>query len=86
MIKTVLFIISLSIAFSQTPDERGYIVKVGDDLPEFLMDFPDGSQINSKDLLGNVTCYNLLQAGAQYAEKKCLILKKKFGKYIKMLV
>ena len=51
MIKTVLFIISLSIAFSQTPDERGYIVKVGDDLPEFLMDFPDGSQINSKDLL-----------------------------------
>ena len=55
MIKTVLFIISVSIAFSQIPDERGYIVKVGDDLPEFVMDFPDGSQINSKDLLGNVT-------------------------------
>ena len=55
MIKTALFIISISIIFSQTPDERGYIVKVGDKLPEFIMDFPDGSQLNSQDLKGKVT-------------------------------
>ena len=55
MIKTALFIISISIIFSQTPDERGYIVKVGDKLPEFIMDFPDGSQLNSQDLKGKIT-------------------------------
>ena len=55
MIKIALFIISISIIFSQTPDERGYIVKVGDKLPEFIMDFPDGSQLNSQDLKGKVT-------------------------------
>ena len=55
MIKIVLFLTSLSSLFAQIPDERGYIVKVGDKLPEFIMDFPDGSQINSKDLKGNVT-------------------------------
>ena len=55
MIKIALFIISISIIFSQTPDERGYIVKVGDKLPEFIMDFPDGSQLNSQDLKGKIT-------------------------------
>lgn len=55
MIKIASFIISISIIFSQTPDERGYIVKVGDKLPEFIMDFPDGSQLNSQDLKGKVT-------------------------------
>jgi len=55
MIKIALFIISISIIFPQTPDERGYIVKVGDKLPEFIMDFPDGSQLNSQDLKGKVT-------------------------------
>ena len=55
MIKVVLFLTSLSTLFAQIPDERGYIVKVGDKLPEFIMDFPDGSQINSKDFKGNVT-------------------------------
>ena len=55
MINIASFIISISIIFSQTPDERGYIVKVGDKLPEFIMDFPDGSQLNSQDLKGKVT-------------------------------
>jgi len=55
MIKTVLLFINLTLAIAQIPDDRGYIIKVGDNLPEFVMDFPDGSQINSIDLLGNVT-------------------------------
>ena len=55
MIKTVLLFINLTLAIAQIPDDRGYIIKVGDNLPEFVMDFPDGSQINSVDLLGNVT-------------------------------
>ena len=83
MIKTVLLLINLTLAIAQTPDERGYIIKVGDNLPEFVMDFPDGSQINSVDLM--LPCCNLQQAGVLYAEKRCLILKKRFGKYIKIL-
>ena len=50
-----LLLIFVSYLFSLTPDERGYIVKVGDKLPEFIMEFPDGSQINSADLIGNIT-------------------------------
>ena len=38
MIKRLLLV--LTIAFSQTPDERGYIVYVGDDSPDFVLDFP----------------------------------------------
>jgi peroxiredoxin len=50
-----LLLIFVSYLFSLTPDERGYIVKVGDKLPEFIMKFPDGSLINSADLIGNIT-------------------------------
>ena len=50
-----LLLIFVSYLFSLTPDERGYIVKVGDKLPEFIMEFPYGSQINIADLIGNIT-------------------------------
>ena len=50
-----LLLIFVSYLFSLTPDERGYIVRVGDKLPEFIMEFPDGSQIKSADLIGNIT-------------------------------
>ena len=55
MKKIALLLIFVSYLFSLTPDERGYIVKVGDKLPEFIMEFPDGSQIKSADLIGNIT-------------------------------
>ncbi len=56
MIKQLLFfLLSLTIAFSQTPDDRGYIVNVGDDSPSFVLDFPDGSQTSLADLKGQVT-------------------------------
>ena len=54
MKKTVLLLLCISFLFSSSPDERGYIVKIGDKIPEFIMEFPDESLINSKDLLGNV--------------------------------
>ena len=55
MKKIALLLIFVSYLFSLTPDERGYIVRVGDKLPEFIMEFPDGSQIKSADLIGNIT-------------------------------
>ena len=55
IIKNILFILFVSTLFSQVPDERGYIVEVGDIVPEFIMKFPDGSQITSSELKGKVT-------------------------------
>ena len=54
MKKTVLLLLCISFLFSSSPDERGYIVKIGDKIPEFIMEFPDESLTNSKDLSGNV--------------------------------
>ena len=51
----LFFLLSLTIAFSQTPDNRGYIVSVGDDSPNFVLNFPNGTQISLADLEGQVT-------------------------------
>ena len=51
----LFFLLSLTIAFSKTPDDRGYIVYVGDDSPNFVLHFPDGSQTSLEDLNGQVT-------------------------------
>ncbi|MBK3517886.1 peroxiredoxin family protein [Carboxylicivirga marina] len=46
-------LISLSV-FAQTPDERGYIVKIGDPAPDFEMTLTDGSIVKLSDLRGSV--------------------------------
>ena len=51
----LFFLLSLTIALSQTPDNRGYIVSVGDDSPNFVLDFPNGTQTSLADLNGQVT-------------------------------
>ena len=51
----LFFLLSLTIAFSQTLDNRGYIVSVGDDSPNFVLNFPNGTQISLADLKGQVT-------------------------------
>jgi len=51
----LFFLLSLTIALSQTPDNRGYIVSVGDDSPNFVLNFPNGTQISLADLKGQVT-------------------------------
>lgn len=69
----LLFLLALTIAFSQTPDDRGYIVYVGDDSPNFVLNFPNGTQISLADLEGQVTMLQFTAAGATYAGKKCPI-------------
>ena len=41
-------------AFNQTVDERGYIVKVGQTVPDFKIKFQDGKVMDIKDLRGKV--------------------------------
>ena len=81
-----LLLIFVSYLFSLTPDERGYIVKVGDKLPEFIMEFPDGSQINSADLIGNITMLQFTASWCSVCREEMPHIEKKFGKYIKELV
>ena len=59
----IFFLVCIAIALNQTPDDRGYIVNVAEKSPEFILDFPDGSQISLKDLKGQVT---LLQFTASW--------------------
>ena len=51
----IFFLVCIAIALNQTPDDRGYIVYVGDDSPNFVLNFPDGSQTSLADLKGQVT-------------------------------
>ena len=39
---------------AQTPDERGYLVRTGQDVPEITLKLTDGKNINIKDLRGKV--------------------------------
>ena len=59
----IFFFVCIAIAFNQTPDDRGYIVNIAEKSPDFILDFPDGSQISLKDLKGQVT---LLQFTASW--------------------
>ena len=59
----IFFLVCIAIALNQTPDDRGYIVNVAEKSPDFILDFPDGSQISLKDLKGQVT---LLQFTASW--------------------
>ena len=51
----IFFLVCIAIALNQTPDDRGYIVYVGDDSPNFVLNFPDRSQTSLADLKGQVT-------------------------------
>jgi len=59
----ILFIVCIAFAFNQTPDDRGYIVNVSENSPDFILSFPDGSQTSLTKLKGQVT---LLQFTASW--------------------
>ena len=53
--RSILFSLFLiSIIHPQAPDERGYIVKIGDPCPDFKLEFADGSYTTVKELQGKV--------------------------------
>ena len=81
----LFFLLSLTIAFSQTPDDRGYIVNVGDDSPSFVLDFPDGSQTSLADLKGQVTMLQFTASWCQVCREEMPQIEKKIWKVYKNL-
>lgn len=66
MHRILLLVISIALSvltFSQTKNDRGYIVKVGDPMPELHMTLTDGTKLSPKDLEGKVV---LLQFTASW--------------------
>jgi peroxiredoxin len=57
MMKFKILILSLflsSFCYSQTIDDRGYLVKVGDKAPEFSLKLTDGKTVSLKNFRGKV--------------------------------
>lgn len=55
--RTFVFSLFIMIGFSltgQTPDSRGYLVKIGDPVPEITLKLTDGKVITTNDLKGKV--------------------------------
>jgi peroxiredoxin len=86
MIKQLLFfLLSLTIAFSQAVNDRGYIVYVGDDSPNFVLNFPDGSQTSLADLKGQVTMLQFTASWCQVCREEMPQIEKKIWKVYKNL-
>ncbi len=52
---SLIFLLLICFCFiAQNESNRGYIVKVGDDLPDLVLDMNDGSVLTNQDLKGKV--------------------------------
>ena len=63
-----------------TPDNAGYIVKVGDMAPDFEMELTDGQKVKLSDLRGKVVMLQFLSLiHISEPTRPCLLLKKISG-------
>ena len=72
----IVLIILLSFLNAVEPDERGYIVKVGDESPDFKMQLIDGNTITKKDLIGKVAVLQFTASWCSVCRKEMPHLEK----------
>jgi len=72
----IVLIIFLSFLNAVEPDERGYIVKVGDESPDFKMQLIDGKTITKKDLKGKVVVLQFTASWCSVCRKEMPHLEK----------
>ena len=72
----IVLIIFLSFLNAVEPDERGYIVKVGDESPDFKMQLIDGKTITKKDLNGKVVVLQFTASWCSVCRKEMPHLEK----------
>ena len=66
------------------PDERGYIVKVGDESPDFKMQLIDGNTITKKDLIGKVAVLQFTASWCSVCRKEMPHLEKEVWQKFKV--
>ena len=63
-----------------TPDDAGYIVKVGDMAPDFEMELTNGQKVKLSDLRGKVVMLQFTASWCGVCRKEMLLSKRIFGK------
>jgi len=71
----LIFVLSAFVLGIQ-PDDRGYIVKVGDDIPDFSLQFIDGTILSSSDLKGKVIILQFTASWCSVCRKEMPYLEK----------
>ncbi len=69
-------IIFLSFLNAVEPEDRGYIVKVGDDCPDFTLQMVDGTSISKKDLKGKIAVLQFTASWCSVCRKETPHLEK----------
>ncbi len=69
-------IIFLSFLNAVEPEDRGYIVKVGDDCPDFTLQMVDGTTISKKDLKGKIAVLQFTASWCSVCRKETPHLEK----------
>jgi len=77
-------IIFLSFLNAVEPNERGYIVKVGDESPDFKMQLIDGNTITKKDLIGKVAVLQFTASWCSVCRKEMPHLEKEVWQKFKV--
>ena len=77
-------IIFLSFLNAVEPDERGYIVKVGDESPDFKMQLIDGKTITKEDLIGKVAVLQFTASWCSVCRKEMPHLEKEVWQKFKV--
>ena len=77
-------IIFLSFLNAVEPDERGYIVKVGDESPDFKMQLIDGNTITKKDLIGKLAVLQFTASWCSVCRKEMPHLEKEVWQKFKV--
>jgi peroxiredoxin len=73
---TIIMFLAITVLSAQTPDERGYIVKTGQTVPNFNLRTPDGKEIPIKDLRGKVVMLQFTASWCSVCRKEMPFIEK----------